>query len=141
MDTQEQQLPDKPRPEPTHENQAYWDGLKAHRLLVQQCSNCRQLRHYPRPMCDHCYSMMYDWSELSGRGTVHSWTISHHPFHPGFKREVPYITVTVDLAEGLRLQAPLIGAVDSELKLGVAVEIDFVDVDATLTQPCFRVSE
>jgi uncharacterized OB-fold protein len=35
----------------------------------------------------------------SGRGRVHSWTVAHHPFHPGFKEELPYIVAIVDLEE------------------------------------------
>jgi uncharacterized OB-fold protein len=138
MSTSHDQLPDKPRPQPAPENQPYWDGLRAHKLLVQRCTACHKLRHYPRPVCDSCYAMDYDWSQLSGRGTVHSWTISHHPFHPGFKRETPYITVTVDLAEGVRLQGVLEGGDGDPLAVGKAVVVDYIDVDADLSLPYFR---
>ena len=132
------QLPEKPRPQPSPENEPYWDGLLEHRLLVQRCTNCDKLRHYPRPMCDACYSMDYTWQEIDGRGTVHSWAISHHPFHPSFKREVPYVTLTVDLDAGVRLQAPLVGSDATTLALGLRVIVDYADVDPTLSLPCFR---
>jgi uncharacterized OB-fold protein len=131
-------LPEKPRPQPAQENLAYWDGLREHRLLVQRCLSCNKLRHYPRPMCDSCYSMEYDWQEIDGRGTVHSWTVSHHPFHPGFKRELPYVTVTADLEAGLRLQAPLVGGDSSSLRLGLPVVVEYTDVDEALSLPCLR---
>jgi uncharacterized OB-fold protein len=47
--------------------------------------------------------------EASGRGRVHSWTVAHHPFHPGFKEELPYIVAIVDLAEGVRMSAQMRG--------------------------------
>ncbi len=132
------QLPEKPRPQPSTENQPYWDGLREHRLLVQRCANCNKLRHYPRPMCDACYAMDYTWQEIDGRGTVHSWATSHHPFHHSFKREVPYVTVTADLESGVRLQAPLVGSDETALALGLRVIVDYADVDASLSLPCLR---
>ena len=54
-------LPARPRPTPSEESQPYWDALREHRLVFQQCAECRKLRHYPRPMCDGCYSMNVTW--------------------------------------------------------------------------------
>lgn len=140
MTTQATELPPPPRPEPSIESQPYWDGLREHRLLVQRCSECGTLRHYPRPMCPSCYSLRFDWSELSGRGQILSWTVNHHPFHPGFKQQVPYVTVTVDMAEGVRMQAPLRNAAAEDVRAGQAVTLGFEDVDDTLTVPCFTLA-
>ena len=137
MNTTASELPPPPRPEPSIESAPYWAGLREHRLLVQQCSDCKALRHYPRPVCAECYSMNYDWTELSGRGRIHSWMTSHHPFHPGFKQQVPYVTVTVDMAEGVRMHAPLKVANQDDLAMGQSVMIGFADVDEELTLPCF----
>ena len=92
----------KPLPEPTRDSKPYWDALNEGRLLLQQCAACRKIRHYPRPVCDACYSMEVAWIEASGRGRVHSWTVAHHPFHPGFKEELPYIVAIVDLDDAGR---------------------------------------
>ena len=100
MNTTDDQLPPPPRPEPPPEHEPYWQGLREHRLMIQRCTACGTLRHYPRPVCPACYAMDYDWAEVAPRGTVHTWNVSHHPFHPGFKRAVPYATVTVDLEAG-----------------------------------------
>ena len=47
------------------------------------------------------------WLDASGNGRVHSWTVTHHAFHPGFKPDLPYTLVTVDLDEGVRMKAQL----------------------------------
>lgn len=127
----------KPVPEQTHESRPYWEGLMRGRLLVQQCGKCGKLRHYPRPLCDACHSFEVKWVEASGRGAVHSWTITHHAFNPGFKDDVPYVLVTVDLAEGVRMQAPLRGVGDKHLKVGLPVRISFEHATAELTLPAF----
>ena len=138
MNTDNEQLPDKPRPQPSVETAPWWQALTEHRLVAQRYIDCGSLRLYPRPMCDRCYSMEYEWADLSGQGTVHSWSTSHHAFNPGFKRELPYLNITVDLKEGLRLLAPLIGAGDEGVHVGMPVVADFEDVDESYTRLRFR---
>src|SRR5262249_21358678 len=89
-----------PSSERCRATRTYWDALNEGRLVIQHCGQCGKPRHYPRPVCDACYSMDAAWREASGRGAVHSWTVAHHPFNIGFKRDLPYVMVTVDLAEG-----------------------------------------
>jgi uncharacterized protein len=130
----------KPTPDPTADTAPFWEGLKQGKLLLQCCSDCGKVRHYPRPVCPHCYSMQHRWIEAKGTGTVHSWTISHHAFHPGFKPELPYILVTVDLAEGVRMQAQLKGSDASVLKLGLPVRVAFEAATRDLVLPVFVVA-
>lgn len=80
----------------------YWDAANEGRLVLQCCSACGALRHYPRLLCNICYSDTAHWSTASGEGSVHSWTVAHHAFHPAFAAELPYVLVTVDLKEGVR---------------------------------------
>jgi len=129
---------DKPLPEPTPESQPFWEGLANHQLVLQQCAHCGQVRHYPRPVCDECFSMETTWKKAKGRGAVHSWTVCHHAFHPGFKRELPYIVVTVDMLEGIRMIGQAAGLTTESLQIGLPVELDFLDIDASITLPIFR---
>ncbi len=114
-------------PLPNPDSQPYWDGMKERRLMLQQCADCGTIRHYPRPVCGACYSMNVEWIEASRRGTVHSWSVSHHAFHPSFKAELPTTYVTVDLEEGVRLVGVLRDP-DATLYLGMPVEVRFEDV-------------
>ena len=114
-------------PEPTPHSAPYWEGLNERKLLLQKCRSCGRIRHYPQPMCPVCHSMEVEWIEASGRGAVHSWTVTHHPFHPGFRDDLPYTLATVDLAEGVRMATNLIDiAPDPELlKLGMPLTVKF----------------
>ena len=124
-------------PSPTPETQPYWDGLNEGRLRLQKCADCGKIRHYPRPVCDACYSMNVDWIDASGRGAVHSWTITHHAFHPGFKQDLPYTLLTVDLEEGVRLNAQARGIDPSALRVGLPVMVAYERVKDGLTLPVF----
>mgnify|MGYP005651980579 CR=1 FL=1 len=125
----------KPVPLPNPDTEPYWDGLREGRLLLQRCSECRQIRHYPRPMCDVCYSMEHEWVAAAGGGKVHSWTETHHAFNPGFKGELPYVLVTVDLDEGVRINAQLRGAGLESMSIGRAVKIAFEAAKDDLVLP------
>jgi uncharacterized protein len=122
-------------PFPTPETQPYWDGLNEGRLRLQKCADCGKIRHYPRPVCDACYSMNVDWIDASGRGAVHSWTITHYAFHPGFKQDLPYTLLTVDLDEGVRLNAQARGIDPSALRVGLPVMVAYERVKDGLTLP------
>lgn len=126
-----------PLPEPTPQSQPHWDGLAQHRLLLQRCTGCGLVRHYPRPMCDACHSMECDWVEAAGSARVHSWTVAHHAFHPAFKPELPYVLVTADLPEGVRLLARLEGDEAAALRIGQPLRIGFRDVAPGVTLPVF----
>ena len=45
----EQQRPPRPRPAITQDNAFFFEGARAHRLLIQRCASCGTLRHPPRP--------------------------------------------------------------------------------------------
>ena len=92
----------KPVPEPTAMSRPYWDAAGEGRFILQCCSECNRTRHYPQLLCSHCYSDGVIWKEASGRGKIHSWTVSHHAFHPAFAADIPYTLVTIDLEEGVR---------------------------------------
>ena len=118
------------------EGAPFWDALSEGNLRVQRCESCDTLRHYPSPMCGRCQSMQVAWSELSGRGTVHSWTVTHQTALPAFKDQVPYALVTVDLAEGVRMLAPLVATPFDDLRVGLPVRVNFAqrpDGSATFT--------
>ena len=115
----------KPKPHPTPDSQPYWDGATAGTLRLQRCTGCGKVRHYPQLVCAACYSLGVEWIEASGRGTVHSWTVAHHAFHPAFKADLPYTLVTVDLTEGPRAMGRLDPASQDRLRIGLPVRVSF----------------
>lgn len=95
-------VPVKPSPRSNALSAPYWQAAAQGRLVLQKCAGCGKVRHYPRLLCDACYSDRTEWIQASGRGKVHSWTVCHHAYHPAFVPDVPYVLVTVDLEEGVR---------------------------------------
>ncbi len=129
---------DKLVPDVTADTKPFWDALHEEKFRLQRCADCRKVRHYPRPVCDACYSMNAEWVDASGLGTVHSWTITHHAFHPGFKPDLPLMLLTVDLDAGVRMQAQARGIGEAELKVGLPVRVGFDRVTDDLTLAVFE---
>lgn len=107
----------------TQDNAFWFEGAAAGRLLIQRCADCGQLRHPPGPACPVCRSFRWDAVESTGRGTLHSWTVVHHPQDAAFGR--PVAVGLVDLEEGTRLVADFESVPEEELEIGAAVHVVF----------------
>ena len=128
--------PPRPRPAVTQDSSFFFEGTAEGRLLIQRCSGCGVLRHPPRPACPECRSFEWDTLESSGRGEVFSYVVVHHPQVPSF--EYPLPIAVVQLEEGTRLVADLIGVAPEDVHIGMAVVVEMVAVDDELTLPMFR---
>ena len=133
---QEARRPLRPRPALTEDIAFWFEGARRHRLLIQRCAGCGELRHPPLPACPTCRSFEWDAVEASGRGSVFSFVVVHYPQVPSF--DYPLAVGLVELEEGTRLVANLVGSEPTEWWIGQPVEVEFVDHDDTLTLPAFR---
>lgn len=133
--------PQRPQPQPTPVSAGYWEGARAGRLTLQRCGSCGLVRHYPRPVCSRCHSLDVEWIEASGRGVVHSWTVAHYAYHPAFKGDVPYVLLTVDLAEGVRALGRVEGLAPEDLRLGLPVRVRMVETANGYALPTFEPAE
>ncbi|MFD6856193.1 bifunctional MaoC family dehydratase N-terminal/OB-fold nucleic acid binding domain-containing protein [Rhodococcus sp. NPDC060090] len=126
----------RPRPALNADNLFWFEAAKEHRLVIQRCSTCGTLRHPTGPMCGACRSLEWDTVDASGRGTVYSFVVNHHPQIPGF--DYPLIVATIELEEGTRLIANMTGVTPDEVEIDMPVELDWIDADPDLTLPAFR---
>jgi uncharacterized OB-fold protein len=90
-------------PEPTPITRPFWEAARKHVLSLQRCDKCAEYVFYPRGLCSHCGSAELTWTEVSGRGTVYSFTVARRPTMVGFPDEVPYVIAIVELDEGPRM--------------------------------------
>ena len=127
----------KPLPYIHNETKAYWDGAKAHELLLRKCRACGQYHFYPRDFCPSCFSFDVEWVKASGRGTVYSVTICHLAA-ARFEDAVPYNLVLVELEEGVRMMSNIVDCPNEEITIGMKVEVTFDDVTPEVTLPKFR---
>lgn len=117
----------------------FWEGTRQGELRIQRCQACGTFIHLPRPVCRHCLSFDLAPAVVSGRGTVHSFTITHRAFHPFFVDRLPYVLAVVELVEqkGLRMVTNLVGLDGREPEFDAPVEVGFSELAPGLVIPVF----
>ncbi|GAA4636451.1 hypothetical protein GCM10023196_086250 [Actinoallomurus vinaceus] len=124
------------RPAVGLDSRFFWDGVREGELRIQRCAECGRLRHPPGPMCPSCHATKRDHVAASGRGTLHSYVVHHHPPVPG--HEPPFVVALVDLEEGVRMVGNLLDCPPDQVRVGMPVELFFQEMDNELTLPQWR---
>jgi uncharacterized protein len=124
-------------PVPDADTAFFWEAGKDGVLRILGCNSCDHLIQPPTPVCPKCHSRDVAPRDMSGRGTVWSFTVNVHPWLPSMK--IPYILASVELEEqaGLRLTTHITGAEPQEVKVGMPVEVTFTE-DEGVWIPDFR---
>ena len=125
-------------PQPAEEAQPFFDALEERRLVVQRCADCGRLQHPPGAMCGGCRSTAFDWAEMSGKGIVYSYVVTHQAVHPALVDHTPLATVEVELAEGPHITSNLVDVPPEAVTIGMVVEVVFEEVDAGVVLAMFR---
>ncbi|MFF7182014.1 OB-fold domain-containing protein [Streptomyces sp. NPDC008121] len=115
----------------------YWDAAAAGRLLLRRCGACGRAHHYPREFCPHCWSEDGGWETASGRATLYTWSVVHRNDLPPFGARVPYVAAVVDLAEGPRMMTEVVDVPETDLRVGMELEVGF-RAEGDVTVPVFR---
>lgn len=120
----------KPMPVATEISAPFWEGLKARRLLIQQCDACSQWLFYPRRHCPACLCHELSWREVDGTATLYTYTVARIPTLSDFADEMPQKLAVVELAEGVRINTTLVGLNEDEIRIGMPLKPVFAEADA-----------
>ena len=116
----------------------YWDGARAHRLMVQICEKCGHAQWPPEEICSACHSFDLAWHEVAGSARISSWSRFWHPVHPALRGHGPYIVVVVELTDlPVFMVGNLLGDPQQDVEIGMDVKVVFEDQpsgDYTLVQ-------
>ena len=123
------------------ENEHFWRGGERGELCFLRCADCQTYIHPPAPLCPGCLSRNIAPEAVSGRATVHTYTVNHQPWIPGF--DPPYVVAIVDIEEqeGLRLTTNLVGCEPDEVRIGMAVQVCFEEREDGIFLPLFEPAE
>ena len=113
-------------PAPGRDDEYFWAGVAAGRLLGRRCAACDYLQHPPSPMCPRCGSVDWVVTDLAGTGSVYSWVVSRHPSQPD---EDARIVALIELDEGVRMVSNLRDVELAGIYPGLRVEVGFPEVD------------
>ena len=91
-------------------------------LVGFRCMDCGVMVFGPAIFCQGCTSGNLQAAEMSGKGTLFSFTVVRVP-PAGWPGPVPYILGQVELAEGPHVLAEVIDCQQEQLKIGMAMEL------------------
>ncbi|MBI4234011.1 MAG: OB-fold domain-containing protein [Chloroflexi bacterium] len=137
MTEQAQPVP-KPIPQADDASRPFFDGARRGVLMVQRCTVCKTYLAPGSPVCTECLSDVLEWVPASGRGTLFTFGIMHQRYHPGFDNDIPFNIAVVELEEGPRLNTNIVGAKNSELRIGMSVVVTFEAAGENVYLPKFR---
>ncbi|ORW72599.1 Zn-ribbon domain-containing OB-fold protein [Mycobacterium saskatchewanense] len=91
-------------------------------LLIEHCGACAKWVHPAAGECRECGGALVQ-RPVTGRGTVFTYTVNHHPYNPEIP--LPYVIAIVELAEqnGLRVAANIVGCEPESVTCGMAVTL------------------
>jgi uncharacterized OB-fold protein len=116
-----------PPPALNADSKEFWEAAREQRLLIKRCDACSRPFFPPRYLCPFCWSDQTSWLESKGEGTVYSYTVMQRAPAPEFAARVPYVVALVDLAEGPRVLANVIGSGALDTAVGDRVRVCFED--------------
>ncbi len=119
-------------------NEHFWRGGAEGELRFLRCDACSTYVHPPLPICPECLGRALTPEAVSGRATLHTYTVNHHPWIPGF--DPPYIVAIVDIEEqaGLRLTTNLVGCAPEDVQIGMPVKVCFEEREEGIHIPLFE---
>jgi uncharacterized protein len=118
------------------DNEFFWTGGKDGILRFLRCGSCRAFVHPPVPLCPACLGDELAPEPVSGRATVHSFTVNHQQWIPGSD---PYVIglVSIDEQPDVRLMTNLVDCEPDVALIGSPVEVTFEQHDEVFL-PLFR---
>lgn len=114
-----------PVPAVTADSKPYWDAAREGRLILKRCPECSRPHFPPRHLCPSCWTPASEWITSSGLGSVYSFTVMHRAPLAEFNAKAPYVVALVDLDEGARMMANVIGDDALAVAIGDRVEVSF----------------
>ncbi len=127
----------RPTPQPTPTTQAFWDGAKKGKLMLQWDPRSRKYQFWPRSNSVRTGRRNLRWQATSGRGELYSFTITHVPT-PGFEAKAPYVIGLVELDEGVRMIANLVNVTPDEISIGMRLKVAWEKLNDDITYFAFE---
>ncbi|MCA1813458.1 MAG: Zn-ribbon domain-containing OB-fold protein [Halobacteriales archaeon] len=102
----------------------FWRSIdQRYNLEGVKCGNCGQAIFPARTLCPTCRHLSVGKLapfQMSGAGTVESFTVVHSPPN-GFELQAPYVMAIVKLAEGPKLTAQIVDVDNADMRVGMPV--------------------
>jgi hypothetical protein len=127
----------RPLPQPWKLTEPFWEAARNGKLMIQYDPVVKKYQFYPRSISIFTGRKNLEWREVSGKGTLYSFT-DIHVAPPGFEDLAPYMIGVIELDEGVRMMTPLQGITMDDAQLGMRMKICWQKLSDEITSPAFE---
>ncbi len=113
---------------------SFAEYLNEEKLMGTRCPACEKSFLPPRALCPYCYSDELEWVAFSGKATLAAFTsIAIAPtamIEAGYGRDKPYLAGIVELEEGVKISAQILGLDANQpetVKIGTPLKVAFIE--------------
>jgi uncharacterized OB-fold protein len=110
-------------------NSFFWTAGRNGRLAILRCDSCGEWLHPPSPLCSACLSRHLTPREVSGIGTIETFTVNHQPWTPELSAPYVIAIVSLDDCPSVRLTTNVVGCAPESVRIGGRVRVVFVQQD------------
>ena len=120
----------------------FYKFLGQQKLMAGKCLKCEKIHLPPRPLCDNCFSIDFEWVNVSGKGKLLTYTVIN--IAPAqFQKLAPYAVGIVQLENDVKIPGMIQGLQPEQLKIGMELTLDFGTCNTTQQWPqwqryCFK---
>lgn len=108
--------------------------------MVQECQSCGHRQFPPKGLCITCAGEP-KWTEVSGQGTIHTFTVvRRHGVEP-FASLAPFVLAMIDLPEGVRMMGNVTGIDPEQAKVGLEVSAYALRINESMALPMWMSGE
>lgn len=125
----------RPMPVPTPLTKPFWDALAEHKIRIQFSPSLGEYIFYPRPLAPRTLADDLEWREISGAGTLYTYTVATRPPAPHFANEGTLVLAVVQWDEGPKFSTELVNIAPEDVRVGMRVRpvfCDYPDADITM---------
>ena len=119
-------------------NEFFWTGGKDGEVRFLRCQTCGYYIHPPSPICPKDLSRDLAPSAVSGRATVHTFTVIRQNYARPFRDLVPYVVAMIELEEGPMMMGNLSDVDLDDVRVGLPVEVWFEPASDDVALPFWR---
>lgn len=113
----------------------FWEALADGRLLVPECQACGRRFFTPEPLCPHCGSAGWRWTQSQGTGSVYSVSVVYQAVSND--HEVPFALAIADLDDGLTMLTHIVCCDPEAVRIGMRIRFD-PDASRSRMLPLFQ---
>lgn len=113
---------------------AYAKFLSEKKLKGSKCKKCGHISVPPKPICPKCQGSDMELAEMKGKGKLAAYTVvavgAPLMLEEGFDREHHYCSGVVELEEGVKVTARILGmdtTKPDQIKIGTPVTVEYVE--------------